>query len=439
MLPEVGKAHKLTDDPNLRGISGSSSGGIAAFTAAWNRPDAFRRVLSFIGSYTDLRGGNVYPALIRKTEPKPLRVFLQDGENDLDIYSGSWWIANLDMAAALAYSRYDFKFVNGTEAHNNVHGRAILPDALRWLWRDWEAPVKASKTGGDRQYVMDFLDPASDWEQVSSGHEFTEGPAIAPNGDVYFTDTRGSKIWKIGADDKVSLFKDHTENTNGLMFGPDGLLYGCQGGGNKLISFTTSGEQKTVAEVSGCNDLVVTAAGNIYYTDPANHQVWYLPKGGQPKVVHEGADRADRAARGTVRPNGVVISPDQSLLFVADSWSKWTWSFQIQPDGSLANEQAVYRLEASDASSATSADGMAVAADGHLYVATSVGLQVCDQPGRVVGIINKPQAGALSNAVFAGADLKTLYVTAGDKVFRRRMRVAGFYPWKAVTPPRPRL
>jgi sugar lactone lactonase YvrE len=82
---------------------------------------------------------------------------------------------------------------------------------------------------------------------------------------------------------------------------------------------------------------------------------------------------------------------------------------------------------------------MAVAADGHLYVATSVGLQVCDQPGRVVGIINKPQAGALSNAVFAGADLKTLYVTAGDKVFRRRMRVAGFYPWKAVTPPRPRL
>ena len=226
---------------------------------------------------------------------------------------------------------------------------------------------------------------------------------------------------------------------HGLMFGPDGLLYGCQGGANRLVSFSTNGEQKTVAEVSGCNDLVVTAAGNIYYTDPANHQVWLVPKGGQPKVVHEGADRADRAARGTVRPNGVAVSPDQSLLFVADSWSKWTWSFQIQPDGSLANEQAFYRLEATDASSATSADGLTVAADGHVYIATAVGLQVCDQPGRVVGIINKPQAGALSNAVFAGSDLKTLYVTAGDKVFRRRMRVAGFHPWKVVKPPRPRL
>src|SRR5512133_3096460 len=89
ILPEVGKHFNISPDPNDRGIAGSSSGGIAAFTAAWNRPDAFRRVLSFIGSYTNLRGGQNYPSLIRKTEPKPLRIFLQDGKNDLNIYSGS--------------------------------------------------------------------------------------------------------------------------------------------------------------------------------------------------------------------------------------------------------------------------------------------------------------------------------------------------------------
>ena len=126
ILPEVGKDYNLTDDPNLRGIGGSSSGGICAFTAAWNRPDAFRRVLSFIGSYVNLRGGQIYPSLIRKSEPKPLRVFQQDGKNDLNIYSGSWWAANESMASALKFAGYEHKWVVGEEAHNNRHPRAIL-------------------------------------------------------------------------------------------------------------------------------------------------------------------------------------------------------------------------------------------------------------------------------------------------------------------------
>ena len=113
ILPEVGKKYNLTTDPNGRAISGASSGGIASFVAAWERPDAFRRVLSFIGSFTDLRGGNGFPPLIRKTEPKPLRVFLQDGSNDQDIYSGSWPIGNNDVAAALKYAGYESEYVVG--------------------------------------------------------------------------------------------------------------------------------------------------------------------------------------------------------------------------------------------------------------------------------------------------------------------------------------
>jgi enterochelin esterase family protein len=131
ILPEVGKQYNLSSDPNDRAISGLSSGGICAFTAAWNRPDAFHRVISFIGSYTNLRGGEIYASLIRKTEPKPLRVFLQDGKNDLNLYAGSWYIANQDMASALEYAGYDSTFVVGTEGHNAKHGGAILPDALR--------------------------------------------------------------------------------------------------------------------------------------------------------------------------------------------------------------------------------------------------------------------------------------------------------------------
>jgi len=136
ILPEVGKTYRLSDDPNHRAICGISSGGICAFTVAWEHPDAFRKVLSHVGSFTNIRGGHVYPALIRKTEPKPLRVFLQDGENDLDNEHGNWWLSNLQMEAALKFSGYDYKFVGGTGGHNGIHGGAILPEALRWLWSD---------------------------------------------------------------------------------------------------------------------------------------------------------------------------------------------------------------------------------------------------------------------------------------------------------------
>lgn len=138
ILTEVGKEYRLTDDPEMRAICGMSSGGICAFTVAWERPDLFRKVLSHIGSFTNIRGGHVYPALIRKTEQKPLRVFLQDGSHDLDNAHGNWPLANQQMAAALKFAGYDYRFVFGAGAHNGNHGGAILPDSLRWLWRAGE-------------------------------------------------------------------------------------------------------------------------------------------------------------------------------------------------------------------------------------------------------------------------------------------------------------
>ncbi len=136
ILPEVGKHYNLTDDPDRRAIAGISSGGICAWTVAWQRPDDFRKVLSHVGSFVNIRGGHVYPALIRKTEPKPIRIFLQDGARDLDNKHGNWPLANQQMAASLKFANYDYKFVYGEGAHNGIHGGAILPDALRWLWRD---------------------------------------------------------------------------------------------------------------------------------------------------------------------------------------------------------------------------------------------------------------------------------------------------------------
>ena len=138
LLPAATHGLNITADPAGRAVCGNSSGGIAAFTVAWERPDAFRKVVSHIGSFTNIRGGYVYPALIRKTKPaKPLRVFLQDGSNDLDNLHGNWPLANQDMAAALKFMGYDYTFVLGDGGHSGKHGGAIFPETLRWLWRDW--------------------------------------------------------------------------------------------------------------------------------------------------------------------------------------------------------------------------------------------------------------------------------------------------------------
>jgi enterochelin esterase family protein len=136
MLPEAEKHYKLRQDTEGRAICGISSGGICAFTVAWERPDLFSKVLSHVGSFTNIRGGDVYPGRIRKTNPKPIRVFLQDGENDLDNEHGNWPLANQQMAKALKFKNYDYKFEYGDGGHNGKHGGAILPDSLRWLWRD---------------------------------------------------------------------------------------------------------------------------------------------------------------------------------------------------------------------------------------------------------------------------------------------------------------
>lgn len=136
ILPFVGEKYNLSDKPEHRATCGISSGGICAWTAAWERPDQFGKVLSHVGSFTNIRGGHNYHAMIRKTEKKPIRVFLQEGSNDLDNLHGNWPLANQQMAASLQFAKYDYKFVMGDGGHNGRHGGAILPDSLRWLWRE---------------------------------------------------------------------------------------------------------------------------------------------------------------------------------------------------------------------------------------------------------------------------------------------------------------
>lgn len=137
ILPEVGKKYNLTRDPEGRCIAGSSSGGICAFTVCWQRPDEFRKCFTTVGSFTNIRGGNQYPDLVRNARKKPIRIFQQDGSNDLVNEYGSWPEANKAMAKALDEKGYDHKFVFGEGVHSGNHGTQIFPDVMRWMWRDY--------------------------------------------------------------------------------------------------------------------------------------------------------------------------------------------------------------------------------------------------------------------------------------------------------------
>ncbi len=145
ILPEVEKTYPLRHDAASRAIGGISSGGICAWTVAWERPNEFSKVLSWVGSFTNIQhgatfkeGGHNYEAMVRKAPKRPIRIFMQDGENDLDNANGNWPLANQTLAKSLAFAGYDFKFVYGSGFHSDRHGRAIMPDSLRWLWRDYK-------------------------------------------------------------------------------------------------------------------------------------------------------------------------------------------------------------------------------------------------------------------------------------------------------------
>ena len=440
LFPEIetkktadGRAIHLSRSGNDHAIGGASSGAIAAFTAAWERPDEFTRVFSSIGTFVDLRGGMRYPTLIRKYEPKPIRIYLQDGANDLNIYGGDWWIANQAMERSLTFSGYDVEHAWGTGAHDGKQATQIFPDAMRWLWRDWPKPVAGGPS--KNATLNDVLLPGEGWQLVSEGYQFTEGLAVNTRGEVVFNDVKQGKTFKVGLDGSVTPFLVNSKRDNGQAYGPDGRLYAVVSAEQKVVAYDEKGQLKTVAEGFVGNDIVVASNGNVYITNPpADNEntlskVWLVRPNGEKVVVDTGLKYA----------NGVTLSPDQSLLYVADFRSHWVYSFVIKSDGTLTSKQRFFWLHTPDGSDQSSADGMRVDSDGRLYVATSLGIQVCDQAGRVQCILPTPNH-RLSNLAFGGEKSDLLYATCGDKVYKRRLKVKGVQAWaNPLKPAPPRL
>ena len=438
ILPEVekqktsdGRAIKLSKNGNDRAIGGSSSGAVCAFTAAWEHPEAFSRVFSAIGTYIGLRGGDRYPVLVRKYEPKPIRVFLQDGTNDLNIYAGDWWKANEMMERSLTFAGYEVNHEWGEGAHNGNHGTAIFPKAMRWLWKDWPKPI--TKGNSKNSFLSDLLIPGEDWEVVGENYKFTEGTAVNAKGEVFYLDIPVSKCYKVDTDKKLVALTTDTKRASGTCFGPDGKRYMAAGGTKQILSYDANEKETVVADSVAGNDLVVGNNGNIYVTVPNGSaqpgKLYLIRPGGEKLVVDDGLKF----------PNGVTISPDQTQLYATESASHWVWIYKIKPDGTLTYKQRFGWLHVPDWEENAWSDGLKCDTAGRVFVATRIGIQVLDQLGRVNAIIPAPPSnGQTSNLCFGGPDFNIMYVSAGDKIFRRKLKTKGANtfapPLKAANP-----
>jgi enterochelin esterase family protein len=432
ILPDVAKQYPFSRDPELHAIAGSSSGAIAAFTVAWEMPDQFRKVLSTVGSFVNLRGGNDYPALIRKTERKPIRVFLQDSTGDNDNPFGHWPTANQQMHAALKYMGYDvrFDFAEGY-GHNSNHGGSIFPDALRWLWRK-EKPVPVINTKGDLAVDMTLhrlLIDGEGWQPVVDGLTMGDGACTDAAGNFYFADVRAGGIFRLNSAGKKTKVSD--EPASGLKFGPDGRLYACLGQKKHIIALQLStGAMETIASDVQPNDFVITDRGHIYFTETGKKQVTFVDV--KTKAVRV-------VATGLAAPNGITLSPDQGTLAVSESQGQFVWTFRINPDGALDAKAPYMTLrrpidpkgefrssEPPPYKTASNGDGMTSDTLGRYYVTSAVGLQVFDPTGRLCGVVDKPQADKpLTSCVLSGPNRDMLYVTNGDKIFRRKVQATG--------------
>ncbi len=431
IIPEVQKRYNISDDPEMRAIGGSSSGAICAFTTAWERPDVFRKVYSSVGSFTNLRGGNVYPALVRKTEPKPIRVYMADTSGDVDNRVGSWPWSNQRMASSLSYMGYDTRFdwAEGY-AHNADFGSSRFPDAMKWLWRNEQhEPVldTSGDLGGDLT-LLNLLIPGQSWEVAADNLGFADGLCSDDAGNLYFADMKAPAIYRIDPKDgkRTEIVK---ESVSGLEFGPDGLLYGCQGAKSQVISIDVkTGEVKTVATDVKPNDLAVTSDGFVFITETGAKQVTRINiKTGEVAAVDTGINK----------PNGIALSNDGGTLAVSDYGGDRTWLFRVNSGGTLDAKMPNMPMrlpidykgefkfnEPPPYQSTGRGDGMAVDKKGRYYVTSVLGVQVFDPTGRPCGVLPKVDPDQpLTSCILAGPKHSTLFIAHGKTVYRRKLTV----------------
>lgn len=428
LLPYVSKEMnlKLSTDGNDRCMSGGSSGGIAAFAAAWNRPDAFSRVYAASGSFVAFRGGHEFPTMVRKFEAKPIRGYFTTATHDMENCAGDWFLLDQEMDKALKFSGYDYQF-------RIIDGRHVAgymdnwQEAMAYLWKGWPEHVKA---GPSAPRAQDVLVPEEGWHQViAQSPKGIQAAACNAAGEAYFINTGYNKIYHINAEGYVKLFLADAGRATGLSFGADGKLYTVSSETGKVMSYDTSGQGTVVLEGIKGRSIVAMPDGGLYITgdgEKADEQgvTWYI-KNGEKKRVDTGLKKT----------TGITYRPDQWLLSVADGDSKWGYSYQINPDGTLVNKERFFSWHVADWDDDAGALGLCYAQEGQMFAATRTGVQISADDGPTQVILPLPDNSRVTAVCLGGKDLDTLYAFSANKIWKRKVKVhatGAWAPWVKV-------
>ncbi len=428
VLPEVARRFdlKLSASGNDRSISGGSSGGIAAFNAAFHRPDLFSRVYANSGSFVAFRGGHEFPTLVRKFEPRPIRAYLTTGMRDMENAAGDWFLLDLEMDKSLKFSGYDYRFrvINGGHVAGYYD---CFREAMAYVWKDWPKPVEP---GPGAPRVRDLILPGEPWRLVAEGLHDVRAGAGNERGEVTFVDPSAGAIRKIDIDGSISDFIPDAGQADGLSYGPRGELYAVSGRTGKVVRFEGSGSGSVVvADGLFARHVLAMPEGGLFVAGRASGEdrdsVWFVRDGRKARV-----DSAPKSA------GGLAYRPDRWLLAVADGRSKWAFSYRIKPDGSLADRERFFWLHVPDWEDDAGAEGACYAREGQLLIATRFGVQSCADDGPSQVILPLPGRARPLGLCFGGREHDVLYAFCGDRIYRRKLRVHGVGAWTPFTPVR---
>jgi gluconolactonase len=377
--------------------------------------------------------------LVRKLEPKPIRIFLQSGTGDNNLYCGDWWMANQMMERSFTWAGYDVNHAWGEGGHNQKHASQIFPDVMRWLWRDWQTnkEIKANAKGESKWKGYEVLSDG-DWKMVAEGFRSNlwDPTTIEADkeGNVLFTD--GVETKQIGIDSKVGLRwpaeKVRAGGFQAMAYMKDGTLIAAlpyMASHPGAITISPEGDSKrfdfhkkeVIRLWSSVGDIVVSYQGDIFMVmgQDSDSHIW--TKRQDDWVFFGGASERDSERR-ALGLRHLALSPDQTLLYISSPAVNNVEACRLSTEDASPSPQRFYELD-TDAAGHSDAKGMCVDTDGRLYVCTSLGVQVCDQAGRVNFIIPTPEQP--SDICFGGKDLGDLFIITKEKIYKRSTKVHG--------------
>ncbi|SFI15806.1 RICIN domain-containing protein [Planctomicrobium piriforme] len=427
LLPFIAKEYQLnlSTDGNDRCIVGGSSGGIAAFTAAWHRPEAFSRVYAVSGSWVAFRGGHEFPTMVRKFEAKPIRAFLTTATRDMENAAGDWYLVDQEMDKALKFSGYDYQFRVVDGQHGAGYGD-YWREAMAYLWKDWPERIKA---GPSAPRAQEILIPGEGWQLVAEGFKSTRGPACNGAGEVFFADTSNNKIHHIALDGTVSEFVSDAGQAHCVTVGADGTLFTISETSGRLMRYDARGQGSVVMEGIFGHSILARPDGSLYVTVNGDKphgpgSVWLI-KDGQKKQLDSGIKFA----------TGMACRPDQWLLSVAEGHSKWVYSYQINDDGTLANKERYFHLHVSDWEDDGGAESVCYSLEGRQFIATRSGIQISADDGPTQVILPVPDGSRVTGVCLGGKDHDTLFAFCGNRIWKRKVQhhsTGAFTPWTPV-------